>query len=380
MSRSFILALMLVATGAITAQAQVYTGYYHAPPYNTYAGYAPGGFNGPLRIIDWRWWAGVAPYSPAYSYPTASAGTVHTAGYAPSAYTASYSPSVYTAGYSPSVYSTSYGPTYAASYGSSSYYSPFAYSSTSYYSPSYDNAIAYYPTPLLNAGNPCCNPCGTGYGVGCPGGNCDTGYIPSTTTPQPTVSPQPEQNSAPSSGTQTYEKNSDPVPGTGSNVPAPGSNNQENDAFGPGPNGAAPSDNWRGAFDRAAPSNNPAADPQSAPADGFGDIERGANYPPNKETIQQKAPAPKLNENDTKSKTEEPAEAETPGANLFLAPIPDPEAARPLVNRDSRVSEGPSLLTERRRMSARFGSPKLARVHAEPADVPQTKSVKMVQK
>lgn len=369
MTRSFILALMLVAAGSITAPAQVYTGYYHAPPYNTYANYAPGGFNGPLRVVDWRWWAGVAPYSPAYAYPTASAGSVYTAGYSPSVYTAAYSPSVYTA---------SYGPTYAASYASTSYYSPLGYSSTSYYTPSYNSAIAYYPTPLLNAGDPCCNPCGTS--VGCPGGNCDTGYTPST-SPQPAATPQPDANSTPSSsGRQTYEQESDPAPGTGGNVPAPGSNNQPGDTFGPGPDNAAPSDDWRGAFDRAAPSNNPAADPQNAPADGFGETERGANYPPNKETIQQKAPAPELKENGAENESEEPAEAETPGANLFMAPIPDPEAARPLVNRDSRVSEGPSLLPERRRMSARFGSPKLARAQADPADIPQTKSLKMVQK
>ena len=101
MTRPFILALMLVATGSITAQAQVYTGYYHAPPHNTYANYAPGGFNGPLRVVDWRWWAGVAPYSPAYAYPTASTGSAYTAGYSPSAYTAAYGPSVYTASYGP---------------------------------------------------------------------------------------------------------------------------------------------------------------------------------------------------------------------------------------------------------------------------------------
>ena len=373
MIRSCSAALVVLCGLASTAQAQ-YTGYYHAPPYGTYANYAPAGFNGPLRVADWRWWAGVAPYSPAYSY----SGAAYTAGYAPTAYTAGYAPSAYTTGYAPSAY---------VGYTTTTNYLTPGYAAASYYGPSYDAAIAYYPSPYVAAPGACCNPCGGGAAYGnpaCPGGNCGMNYQPT-----PVENPQPDASSKPvpsTSGSQTYENQSEPAPGTG--VVPNAANPMETDPMGGGAGEPAPgSDDWREPFDRGN-------GVEPAPAeDGFAPTERGANYSP-PETIQKKAPIEGAGSSSELPGIDDPvapespeagadpaADDEEPEASIFFKPIiPDPEAARPLVNRDSRISNAPSVLPERRRLSARFGSPELARSKANPENIPSAKDLKLVRK
>ena len=338
-------ALLVLGGLATTADAQVYTGYYHAPPYGTYANYAPGGFNGPLRVADWRWWAGVAPYSPAYAYP-GGYGAAYSTGYRPVSYTAGYAPSTYMAGYA----------------------------TTSYFTPSYDSAIAYYPSPLVGAGNACCSPCGGATFQGtsnCPGGNCGMNYQPT-----PADGPQPDPAMGGVSGSKKFEGQSDPAPGAGVN---PTETDPMNEGAGADP--AVPNDNWResGRFERSETGSDPAAPAAGAPLDGFDEIERKSKFGPSP-SIEKKAPQPELP--GTEAAPEEAPKAETgqPEASIFFRPIPEPEAVLPLVNRDGRISDAPSVLPERRRLSARFGSPELARSQANPEAIPDARDLKLVRK
>lgn len=340
MFRTISAALLCLCGLASSASAQYHTGYYHAPPYNTYASYAPGGFNGPLRAIDWRWWAGVAPYSPTYAYR--GYGTPYTAGYAPA--------------YSGYGYTTT-----------ANYFGPANYATTSYYAPSYGSAISYYPSSVIPATNACCSSCGasaSATGSSCPGGNCGMNYQP---VPQSDLSPTPDNSSDNTTGAKNFKNKSDAVPGFGGDPGASGKDVVPANDGTTGPGGATTpgGDAW---------------DPYTKPGatNGIsGESSRKANFPP-AEGIKKTAPVP--GEEATDPKVAPKGAVDEPEANLMRGPALEPEAMMPLVNRDARISEAPEVRLERRRLSARFGSPQLARAEAQPNAIPDTRDLRIVQK
>ena len=83
-------------------------------------------------------------------------------------------------------------------------------------------------------------------------------------------------------------------------------------------------------------------------------------------------------ETDEAEKEAAPAEADTPAGGLN-APADDVPEAR-FLDLDSRITSAPSLLRDRTRMSARFGSPKLARAKVDPATIPGAAELRLVKK
>lgn len=320
-------------TGYTSYYAPAYTSYY-APAYTSYYApattsyYAPAASYstysyqsnfGPLGVLGPRFWFGGARRSAAYASPFY--------GTTPS-YTAAYSP-VMTA-------------------------SPIA--TASYYAPA-DTTLAM-ASPVALASNSCCTPCTscpTCPSNGCPGGNCSLNYAPTSGELKPEVDP----NSSGSSGTRTFGSESGGA-GTG----------------GTGSGGATQPDNFR-PYER------------ERDEDGFGSGERGAGYRPESK-IEKKAPAADLPD-DAEPEAEKPADGDEPAAEAprsapagLSAPASDeqPEARAPaLPNLDAKITAAPpSLLRERSKMKARFGSPKLARAKVDPSTLPAAAEVRLVRK
>ena len=335
MTRAFSAALLAVCGLTSAAPAQTFysgtTGYtsYYAPAYTSY-------------------------YAPAYTsyYAPASTSYYAPASYSNYSYQSNFGPlgilgprfwlggARRSAAYTSPFYGTT--PTYAAAYSPMMTAAPIA--TTSYYAPA-DSTLAM-ASPVMLASNSCCTPCTacpTCPSSGCPGGNCSLNYAPTSGE----LKPEPDPASSGSSGTRTFGSESG---GTGSG-------------------GATQPDNFR-PYER------------EQDEDGFGSGERGANYPPGQK-IQQKAPAPA----DLPDDAQKPAEAETPDnapTGGLNAPAADgePDASAPaLLNLDAKITAAPpSLLRERAKMKARFGSPKLARAKVDPSTLPAAAEVRLVRK
>lgn len=329
MTRTF-LAAVLTACGLTSAsQAQMY---YHAPGYTSY--YAPAYSNysyttgyGPLGIFSPRAWFG--------------------------------GPTAYTSPFYGSTYTTAYSPTYTASY------SPVV--TTSYYAPTSSTAVASACCAPACC-TPCCAPCGSCPSCvagNCPGGNCSLNYSPSAS-----LRPEPDPASSGSSGSKTFQNQS-------------GGTENSTDNFGP---------------------------PRNRPDNGFdGDTEYGAGYRP-EQKIEKRAPATTTDEEpeaepEAEAADDAPAAGDsTPASNATPADNPNesgtddasgndatgglgapgaddqPEAVVPALNLDTRITAAPSLLRQRTRMTARFGSPQLARAKVDPATLPAATELRLVRK
>lgn len=325
MTRMLTAACLVLGGLVSSAPAQVYTSYYapssayyHAPPYS-YSAYRYSTNYGPLRVFDPRWWAGVPPYTAGYASPYT---TNYTAGYS--------SPfaSSYTAGYSP-------------------------ITTTSYYSPTVDTAVAYYSAPSIGVSSACCpttccDPCATGCascsGGNCPGGNCAMNYAPGD------MSPQPDPALSGSSGSKTFESESGNNPGSAN----PGTRNQDQ------------GDDFREPYNR------------DVPDDGFSGS-RGTGYRP-EQRIEQKAPTDLPNEAGPEAAGEPSVEEPEAEGEPLSVPSGEPDAAAPLLNLDTQVSQAPSRLPRRTSLRARFGSPSLARAEVDPAKIPSGESLQLVRK
>jgi hypothetical protein len=349
MSRTFFAALLALCGLTTAAPAQMFYGgptgytsyygptYFHAPAYSPgYSSYSytsgyRGGF-GPLGVLNPATWFGWRPNrSAAYTSP-----------FYGSTYAAAYSPSYsYAAGYSPLLVDTT----------------------TSYYAPEDGIALASYSVPAAATGSgccptACCAPCGgcsSCASGSCPGGNCAMNYSPSAD-----MSPKPDPNISGStsgtSGSRTFESQSG-----GANGGASGTNRDNSQPY-----------------DRERPS------------DGFGPAgSRSSGYPPQTQ-IRQKAPvkAPEEpeagagNANDTgtsggASDAGAAGESKTDGPMVVPKTEEEPAAALDL---DAKIAAGPSPLRERMRITARFGSPQLARAKVDPATLPAAAGVRLVQK
>ncbi len=334
MIRTFLAALLACGMAApVSAQSYFYSGpstSYYAPA--SYSNYSYTSGYGPMRMFDPRWWAGAPPYRAAYapSY------------YGSTAYTASYSP-MYTASYSPVM-------------------------TTGYYAPTMDASLAGM-SPMVVASNACCSPCvgcSSCASGNCENGNCGMNYAPSTGTLRPEPDPASSGSSGSgSSGSRTFESQSG------------GNRNGSSGGTAPGTNG-----------DNFEPYN------RDRPSDGFGTSgARGAGYRP-ESGIKQKAPMDVPEDPaESESKAAEP-EADVPAdgkapaveapagtAGVLTAPGADePDASLPALNLDSKVTAAPSLLRERTRIKARFGSPQLARAKFDPATIPAAADLRLVKK
>lgn len=244
-------------------------------------------------------------------------------------------------------YTAPYTSPFAGSYTAG--YAPTA--TTSYYSPTIDTAVAYYSAPAIGVSNACCPttccaPCPTACascpGGNCPGGNCAMNYGPVDMTPQP------DPASSGSAGSQTFQNESG-----GNQGPTPATNDGQADDF-------------REPYNRDVPN------------DGFNGEPRGAGYRP-ESRIQQKAPTVVDDDAPEPAGSEEPEpEAESDGS--LSAPGGDPDAAAPLLDLDSKISQAPSRLPTRRPLRARFGSPSLARANVDPASIPNATDLRLVRK
>lgn len=351
MSRTFFAALLTLVGLTSAAPAQMfysgptgYTSYYgptyfHAPAYSP--GYAASSYTagyrgyGPLGILNPRTWFGGRRAYRSAAYTSPFYGSTYSAAYAPS-----YS---YTAGYSPLLVDTT-----------TSYYGGDAL------------ALASYETPLISTGSACCQPsccptsccqpcggCSSCASGNCPGGNCALNYAPAGD-----MTPKADPNMSGSSGSRTYQSES-----------------------------SGTTDGFRRSRENEAPNNG------NRPDDGYNpDGSRRSGYRP-AEQIQQKAPTKDPENtgagnaatsdaaaNNAASDAGSADEKTTDGPTVPADKEKETDAATPALNLDAKVAAGPSLLRERLRMQARFGSPQLARAKVDPATLPAAADLRLVQK